>query len=59
MNKRKLRRVAIVALAVMPTLSSIFTFVGNVIQQVLTVIGNHMGLFQTIVSVVVTVYDKV
>ena len=38
--------------AIMPTLSSIFTFVGNVIQQVLTVIGNHMGLFQTIVSVV-------
>lgn len=41
--------------AIMPTLSSIFTFVGNVIQQVLTVIGNHMGLFQTIVSVAVTV----
>ena len=32
---------------------------GNVIQQVLTVIGNHMGLFQTIVSVVVTVVSTV
>lgn len=47
------------AVAIMPTLSSIFTFVGNVIQQVLTVIGNHMGLFQTIVSTVVTVVSTV
>lgn len=41
--------------AIMPTLSSIFTFVGDTIKSVLTMIGNHMGLFQTIVSVVVTV----
>ena len=43
----------------MPTLSSIFTFVGDTIKSVLTMIGNHLGLFQTIVSVVVTVVSTV
>lgn len=48
---------AIVAL--MPTLSSIFQTVGGAIQSVLSMLGNHMGLFQTIVSVVVTVVSTV
>lgn len=48
---------AIVAL--MPTLSSIFQAVGGAIQSVLSMLGNHMGLFQTIVSTVVTVVSTV
>lgn len=48
---------AIVAL--MPTLSSIFQTVGGAIQSVLSMLGNHMGLFQTIVSAVVTVVSTV
>ena len=48
---------AIVAL--MPTLSSIFQTVGGAIQSVLSMLGNHMGLFQNIVQVVVTVVSTV
>lgn len=48
---------AIVAL--MPTLSSIFQVVGDAISKVLAMLGNHMGLFQTIVSVVITVVSAV
>lgn len=44
---------------IMPTVSSVFTFVGGVIQRILNVIGEHMGLFQTIVRVAVEVVTTV
>lgn len=48
---------AIVAL--MPTLSSIFQVVGDAISKVLSMLGDHMGLFQTVVEVVTTVVGTV